>query len=264
MRPTRARASRTRTALGGATVAAACAAAMLAAGPATADATQCSARSGATVTPLVELYTSEGCSSCPPADRWLSQLKAQPGAVALAYHVSYWDYLGWRDRFGSTAFSQRQQQQRAVNGASNSYTPQVVIDGIDRPDWHRRSAPAAVAQARPRALVNIAVRGEGGRLEASIDSLDGAPQRLAGWWAVTEDGHASTVKAGENEGSTLQHDFVVRELRPVAAWAARPGQPVRLAFDLATPADPQHPRRVGLVITDATTGRPLQALQFGC
>src|SRR4029079_8835382 len=63
----------------------------------------CSARSAATMPPVVELYTSEGCNSCPPSDRWLSKLKAEPGVVALAFHVDYWDRLGWKDRFGSAA-----------------------------------------------------------------------------------------------------------------------------------------------------------------
>ncbi|HUG25789.1 DUF1223 domain-containing protein, partial [Piscinibacter sp.] len=90
-----------------------------------AAAPQCSARSGPAAAPLVELYTSEGCNSCPPADRWLSALKDRPGVVALAFHVDYWDGLGWKDRFASPLHTQRQAQQRAVNGARFSYTPQV-------------------------------------------------------------------------------------------------------------------------------------------
>src|ERR1700709_639060 len=88
---------------------------------------QCpSVQSGALRAPVVELYTSEGCSSCPPADRWLSGFKADPSTVALAFHVDYWDRLGWKDRFASAAFTERQSRQQAVNGARFSYTPQVV------------------------------------------------------------------------------------------------------------------------------------------
>lgn len=77
----------------------------------------CRASSGDRITPVVELYTSEGCRSCPPADRWLSGLKRDPAVVAIAFHVSCWDRLGWRDRFGHAAFTQRQAEQRRVNAA---------------------------------------------------------------------------------------------------------------------------------------------------
>ncbi len=77
----------------------------------------CSARSAATVAPVVELYTSEGCNSCPPADQWLSRLKADPNVIGLAFHVDYWDRLGWKDRFASPAYTQRQAQQQLSNGA---------------------------------------------------------------------------------------------------------------------------------------------------
>ena len=89
----------------------------------------CTAASTRQVPPVVELYTSEGCNSCPPADRWLSKLKADPAVVALAFHVDYWDRLGWKDRFASAAFTARQAAQQASNGARFSYTPQVVVDG---------------------------------------------------------------------------------------------------------------------------------------
>ena len=74
---------------------------------------------------MVELYTSEGCSSCPPADRWLSALKDGPPVVALAFHVDYWDRLGWKDRNASPAYTRRQAAQQRFNGARFSYTPQV-------------------------------------------------------------------------------------------------------------------------------------------
>src|SRR3989442_5305143 len=104
-----------------------------------AAAPQCTARSGASVNPLVELYTSEGCNSCPPADRWLSALKSRPDVVGLAFHVDYWDRLGWKDRFASAEFTRRQSEQQSVNGARLSYTPPVVVDGHDRKDWPRAS-----------------------------------------------------------------------------------------------------------------------------
>ena len=128
-------------------------------GQATARAAEsCTAASTRVVAPVIELYTSEGCNSCPPADRWLSKLKADPTVVALAFHVDYWDRLGWKDRFASAAFTARQARQQASNGARFSYTPQVVVDGRDRTDWSRATVPGA---ARPPALVDIALRAIG-------------------------------------------------------------------------------------------------------
>ena len=226
----------------------------------------CSARSAAGVTPLVELYTSEGCNSCPPADRWLSSLKADAGVVALAFHVDYWDRLGWKDRFASPAYTQRQSQQHASSGARFSYTPQVLLDGADRPDWPRVSTPLAARTDRANAQVDLQLMRDGKHFSATVTPRGGAPARLAAYWAVTEQGHVSAVKAGENDGVTLHHDHVVREYLPVAAWATGPtkSDSRTLTFDPAIPADAAHPRDVNLVVVNADTGRPVQALKLGC
>jgi len=233
-------------------------AAALAATTPYAGAQSCSARSGERAVPVVELYTSEGCSSCPPADRWLSGLKRDPAVVALAFHVNYWDHLGWHDRFSAPAYTQRQAEQRAVNGARYNYTPQLVLQGRDRPDWPRLSPPLPGGAAAP---VMLSVSGDGRSFSAEVSSRDGAPPRLAGYWAITEDGHRSAVTAGENSGEKLAHDYVVREFQPVAAWT---GPTVRLRFDAAGAAQPGHPRAINLVVTDAATGRPVQALRLPC
>jgi hypothetical protein len=221
----------------------------------------CSVTSARVAAPVVELYTSEGCNSCPPADRWLSKLKADPAVVALAFHVDYWDRLGWKDRFASPAFTARQATQQATNGARFSYTPQVVVDGRDRTDWSRASVPAA---SRPTAPVEVVLAQRGDRFVATVTPGAGAPQRLAGYWAVTEQGHVTAVKAGENEGVTLHHDFVVRDYEPVAAWSARGGASETLSFKPKAAADAAHPRSVNLVVVDAASGRPLQAVKVGC
>ena len=227
----------------------------------------CQARSAASVTPVVELYTSEGCNSCPPADKWLSRLKSDAGTVALAFHVDYWDRLGWKDRFASPAYTQRQAQQQASNGARFSYTPQVVVDGADRKDWFDLSAPPT-SPAQPAASVALTLSRDGEKFSATVQPAAGAqrsaPTRLAAYWAVTEQGHVSAVKAGENQGVTLKHDFVVREYKPVAAWSMEAGTPVALQFSPSVAADPAHPRQVNLVVVDAATGRPVQALKLGC
>ena len=251
------------------TAALACAVAVIVAlhGPAWA-APSCTAQSSGSITPVVELYTSEGCNSCPPADRWISSLKAEPGVVALAFHVDYWDRLGWKDRFASPTYTQRQSLQQASNGARFSYTPQVVVDGLDRKDWFGLSAPPVTA-AQKAATVGLTLSRDGDRFSATVQALPAAkpataPLRLAAYWAVTEQGHVTAVKAGENEGVTLKHDFVVREYRPVAAFEVAADATVPLQFSPSGAADPAHPRQVNLVVLDATTGRPVQALKLGC
>ncbi len=218
----------------------------------------CSARSGANAPTVVELYTSEGCNSCPPADKWLSRVKADPAVVALAFHVDYWDRLGWKDRFASPAYTQRQGQQQAVSGARFSYTPQVIVDGIDRPDWPRATLPASHASGVP---VEVQLVREGNRVTAVVTPTASSPARLAAYWAVTEQDHVTAVKAGENEGVTLHHDQVVREYKQVPAWT---GGSTTLQFDLAGAADAAHSRQINLVIVNADSGRPVQAVRLGC
>ena len=131
----------------------------------------CSAKSGPQAVPLIELYTSEGCSSCPPADRWLSATfaKSSPRAagIALAFHVDYWDRLGWKDRFAAPAFTERQYDEMRANGGRFVYTPQVVVQGKDFPEWHDRRAVAALAaaSAKPaRAEITLAAEKERGSI----------------------------------------------------------------------------------------------------
>jgi hypothetical protein len=225
---------------------------------ASAAAGACSARSGPLAATVVELYTSEGCDSCPPADRWLSGLGQRRDVVGLAFHVDYWDRLGWTDRHASPAWTRRQSEQLAVNGARFAYTPQVVVDGHDRMDW-----PKLVPAAARTSAVAIELTREGDQVRAAVTPGAAAPHRLAAYWAVTESGHRSVVKAGENAGRTLDHDFVVRVLQPVPAWAAQPGAAQALSFVVA-PGDAGKAGQVDLVVLDAATGRPVQALSLGC
>ncbi|MBS0449294.1 MAG: DUF1223 domain-containing protein [Proteobacteria bacterium] len=219
----------------------------------------CSTRSAATIAPVVELYTSEGCNSCPPADRWLSGLKVEPDVVALAFHVDYWDSLGWKDRYASPAYTERQAAQQRSSGARFNYTPQVLVDGRDRRDW---PAVSGASLERPPANVELTLMRDGDRFDASVTAK--AAMRLAAYWAVTEDRHESAVKAGENAGVTLHHDHVVRDYLPVPMWTAAADVPTSLQFTPKPARDPAHPRSVNLVVVDAATGRPVQAVRLGC
>jgi hypothetical protein len=219
--------------------------------------TACSARSGARVPAVVELYTSEGCSSCPPAERWLGGLAARDDVVALAFHVDYWDGLGWKDRFARPQFTQRQDASRRTSGARFDYTPQVIVDGRDTPAWSAL-APAALA-GRGDARVALALARDGAALRLDVAPAAGAPARIAGFVAVVDSGLSTPVAAGENRGATLREDAVVRELLP---WTA--DGPAHLAFASTTTPEAGATRRWVAVATDPATGRPLQALALAC
>ena len=223
--------------------------------PADAPAGACQARSAATVPTVVELYTSEGCSSCPPADRWLTTLLGRDDVLALGFHVNYWDKLGWPDRFAIPEATARQYQLADWNNSRTVYTPQVVVNGRDS------RAGAALPAVRPASPVALTLQREGDQVTATVAAAPGATQRLDGYWAVLEDRHVSAVRAGENAGETLRHDHVVRLVRPVPAWQASAGTQLRLQVSRGVAA---HPRRVVFVVTDAATHRPVQALALAC
>jgi hypothetical protein len=177
----------------------------------------CRTRSGATTQPLVELYTSEGCSSCPPADRWLSQRFARGDANYLAFHVDYWDDIGWPDRFASPAYSQRQRERVEATGSHTVYTPQVMLGESVNAPWSRERAwQRTLRQAHGPAQAALALRlhRQEGNWVAGIGAapLDRHTQAAQVWMALHIDGLTTEVRAGENRGSTLRHDRVVRQL----------------------------------------------------
>jgi hypothetical protein len=215
----------------------------------------CQATSGTTGPTVVELYTSEGCSSCPPADKWLSTLKGKPDVLALAFHVNYWDRLGWVDRFASPEATSRQYEVARIAGSSQVYTPQVVVGGRDWRQWPQIPVNKAAS------TVNVSLQREGETVTAQISAAGHATARLAGYWAVVEDGHESKVRAGENSGETLRHDHVVRLYKPVAAWPTTSAQRLQLQVSRG---EANFPRRVVFVVTDAATAKPIQAVALNC
>ena len=233
--------------------------AVLAAPAGVAAASSCSARSGASVPVVVELYTSEGCNSCPPAERWLSTLKGRVGVVPLAFHVDYWDSRDWKDRFAQPKFTRRQNASLRTNGARFSYTPQVIVDGRDEPDWSRLADPAL--QSKKPATVDMALAQNATGLALTLAPRTGAPTELSGYVAVVDDGMQTRVDAGENRGATLQQDSVVRELLP---WNLAGAQPATLRFTSRTTPEPGATRHWVAVATEGPYGRPLQAVTLAC
>lgn len=187
---------------------------------------------------LIELFTSEGCSSCPPADKLLTELTAKQliagvEIVALGEHVDYWNDLGWPDRFSSSAFTRRQSDYQAHVFTDNVvYTPQLVIDGaFEAIGSNARAVRRAIEQASqvPKAQMIVAADRVGStkmRLDIAIDIDDavvrGGPADV--FVAAVEDGLVTDVPRGENRGRTLTHSAVVRLLEPVRDIGAKESQ----------------------------------------
>lgn len=162
---------------------------------------------------LVELFTSEGCSSCPPADKVLAALDAT--SIVLSEHVDYWDHLGWRDPFSSHENTLRQETYARRFNPQGPYTPQMVIDGaveVNGGDGRRAQAEIARAAAREKAAIRITRGGNGIRIE-----IDAAPRAASVMLAVAQDAGESQVKGGENSGRRLQHVAILKTLRKVAS-----------------------------------------------
>ena len=189
-----------------------------------ADAATCSsphrASSGSSTIAIAELYTSEGCDSCPPADKWFSTLSIQKdGVVPLAFHVDYWDYIGWKDRFANAAFSERQRESVRRQGGRTSYTPQIMLNGQDQRFWRDASRFGSslkdIAARTPRANLTLEFAASTSGLDAALTAtLPQVADRTdaAVFLAVTENNLSSRVTAGENRGATLKHDHVVRAI----------------------------------------------------
>ncbi len=228
----------------------------------------CVAESGPGTAALVELYTSEGCSSCPPADRWLSSLGARgyaPGSVVpLALHVDYWDYIGWKDPYARREFSLRQRKFSQLQRMAFVYTPQVLLQGRDFRGWGTKAFDEALARinAQPaRASLKLeilAADGTGLEVEAAaglVQASDDAALYVAAYQSRLE----SRVGAGENRGRILTHDYVVLEWQGPFAFggATRRAERRRL---LLLPGARAANSGAAAFVQDRRTGEVLQAL----
>ena len=230
---------------------------------------QCSAASSTTEPVVVELYTSEGCNSCPPADRWLSQAVARAGKardgsamfIPLAFHVDYWDYIGWKDVFAQPAFAQRQGALARNGGASGVYTPQVFVNGRDDRNWTRDAVALAgtggvATKATVKFNVSSAWRDDAVTISGKL-AEPSASVRLR--YAVTENGLVTAVKAGENKGETLRHDAVVRAHGPLTADGNG-----AFTLDVRIPRTMQRRASQLHVIAEDAAGKPLAAATISC
>jgi hypothetical protein len=235
--------------------------------PLATSAADCTVRSGDTTNALVELYTSEGCSSCPPAEKWLSRFagKAGSGVVPVAFHVHYWDYIGWKDVYADPRNTERQKKFALATGARSVYTPQVIVAGNDFRLWSsdrafeeavravNASKAAATIEIAPRRLADGSVEGNA---SAAVSERAKA-NNLTLVVALTQDGITSKPNAGENKGETLPQNFVVRDVAEFRGNGAIAGN---FRF---SPKPGWNPERMSVVayVQDPATGRVLQSLR---
>ena len=230
-----------------------------------AGAGQCTAESGPGTAALVELYTSEGCSSCPPADRWLSSLgeRHAPGRVVpLALHVDYWDYIGWKDPYAKREFSLRQRKLSQLQRLALVYTPQVILQGRDFRGWGAKAFDEALARinalpSRARLRLEITAAGpQGLSVEAAAELLEPSGDAVL-YLAAYRSKLQSRVSAGENRGRILSHDYVVMEWQGPLELPG--GRPERRKLPLLPGAAPGE-SGVAAFVQDRRTGEVLQAL----
>ncbi len=207
---------------------------------------------------VVELFTSQGCSSCPPADKFLGELAERPDLLALSIHVDYWDYIGWKDPFASPDNTKRQRDYAQALKLRYVYTPQMVIQGASHATGSDRSSVlrrVTEAQAMPR--LPVTVRHADGRIEVTVAGADkemNGVDEAAIWLVVFDRQHETAIKRGENGGRTLKYYNVVRNMMQVGTWT---GEPLKLTATLADLGG--HPDGCAVIVQSVKTRRILGA-----
>jgi hypothetical protein len=212
-------------------------------------------------TALLELYTSEGCSSCPPAEAWFSRLKANPRLwkefVLVAFHVDYWDHLGWRDPFGMADYSDRQRAYAAEWNSRSVYTPGFVLDGKEWRGWFNRDGLPRASNQPAGTLTASSDEGKQWLLRFTPAERNSSAFDFHA--ALLGSDLTSDVKAGENRGHKLQHDFVVLIL--ATATSKRSGDSLQAELSLIPPSRLSEKRlAVAVWVTRKNELQPVQAV----
>ena len=176
---------------------------------------------------VVELFTSQGCSSCPPADKLFGKYVDRTDLLALSYNVDYWDYLGWKDTLASPDNTERQRNYAQARGDGQVYTPQAVIDGRTHAvGSNQAQIDAALAKYSDGLPVHLSLSSTGDAVTVNIDAADPAAKAAmphATLWLVMYDRSVTVpIGRGENSGRTITYNNVVRKLRPIAMWKGEP------------------------------------------
>jgi len=219
------------------------------------------ARGGERLT-VVELFTSQGCSSCPPADEYLGVLAERSDLLALSLHVDYWDYIGWKDPFADPAYTERQRQYQKHFNIRYVYTPQMVIQGAYQAVGSKRGEVAErIKSAQALPSLDIALAREAGGLAVRVEAAgtSGVAAEDASIWLVAfDERHQTAIARGENKGRTIVNRNVVRRFDLVGNWN---GDAVAQRVpDVA--ADATGGRGIAVLVQSQATGRILGAARL--
>jgi hypothetical protein len=173
---------------------------------------------------VVELYTSQGCSSCPPADALLGELAERDDVIALSFHVDYWNYLGWKDPFSSAAYTDRQRSYRAAFGLRYIYTPQIVSGGSQQAvGSHRGKVLRGIERARGLARVKVDIAHPDKKTAiVTVGEGKASAGKATVWLFAYDKKHSTDIRRGENEGVKLVNTNVVRVMRRIGEWDGKP------------------------------------------
>lgn len=169
---------------------------------------------------VVELFTSQGCASCPPADEFLAELARDPAVIALALHVDYWDYIGWADSFAHAAFTERQKSYARAEGSRMIYTPQMIVGGIDRVEGNDPEAVRALIRAHQMVDhgVSLTVSRNGGLLRIAATAETALPRGAEVVLVRFLPERTVSIGDGENAGHTMTYHNIVTDWTTVIAW----------------------------------------------
>jgi hypothetical protein len=174
---------------------------------------------------VIELFTSQGCSSCPPADAVLGKMKNRGDVLALSFNVDYWDYLGWKDTLASPTFTARQKAYAHARGDRAVYTPQAVVNGMmhavgsDRAGL--KNAMQSTGDRLDKKAIDLSLRREGNSIVVDAGKARGIlsrPKPATLWMVIFDDAKTVKIDRGENRGKTITYNNVVRTIEPIGTW----------------------------------------------
>lgn len=238
-----------------------------------AETPDCEAKSQPHRVALLELYTSEGCSSCPPADKWLSKLAGKgidaDKLVPLSLHVDYWNYIGWRDPYSSSQYTARQRKVARHNRLRSIYTPQMVLNGRDYRAWRRQEITSKLNETNSlpaAANLNLAWSEQQSgsdqslsiKLHAKLNPPHATAQPVVNL-VIFENNLISHVNAGENDGRSLKHDYVVRRLLKYPFAVGREHVERQISIPINNDWNRQQ-LGLALFVQDAQSGEIMQAM----
>jgi hypothetical protein len=206
-------------------------------------------------TTVLELFTSQGCSSCPAADELFAQYANRPGVLALTFNVDYWDYLGWKDTLATADNTERQREYAAARGDGQVYTPQVVVDGHAHViGSDKKQLDKAITADAGTLMVPITLSQSSDAITVTVPEAARADLPHATLWLVMFNPAITVaIERGENTGRTLTYSNVVKRLRPIAMWK---GQLLSVDIPISEISHAKAPRGAVILQTEKTDGLP--------